>query len=126
MVLVAVQLSVLGLYLPPVFKKPPVDPAPDNHFAAGPSCRVEASAVGRADNARCSPRIIGARINRWESVGSFVKIRGQRCGVLVGRDRRARRICTLKITDGAALRPYHSEGHELSVRLTLTWPGTQQ
>ena len=40
-VLVAVQLSVLGLYLPPVFSDM-VTPssAPDDHFAAGPHCRV--------------------------------------------------------------------------------------
>ena len=41
MVLVAVQLSVLGLYLPPVFKRDEVAvSAPDDHFAAGPDCRV--------------------------------------------------------------------------------------
>ena len=38
MVLVAVQLSVLGLYLPPVFKSQ--QPTPDDHFTAGPDCRV--------------------------------------------------------------------------------------
>ena len=37
----AVQLSVLGLYLPPVFKMlAAVISAPDDHFAAGPDCRV--------------------------------------------------------------------------------------
>ncbi len=41
-VLVAVQVSVLGLYLPPVFKllRLAIQSAPDNHFAAGPDCRV--------------------------------------------------------------------------------------
>ena len=40
-VLVAVQLSVTGLYLPPVLKSlPPLNPTPDDHFAAGPHCRV--------------------------------------------------------------------------------------
>ncbi len=36
--LVAVQLSVSGSYLPPVFKGPGRS-APDDHFAAGPDCR---------------------------------------------------------------------------------------
>ena len=49
MVLVAVQLSVLGLYLPPVFKVPNVQSAPDDHFAAGPDCRVNVSGSGRVD-----------------------------------------------------------------------------
>ena len=40
-VLVAVQLSVLGLYLPPVFKGPIISSAPDDHFTAGPDCRVK-------------------------------------------------------------------------------------
>ena len=41
-VLVAVQLSVPGLYLPPVFELLTHDSpsAPDDHFAAGPDCRV--------------------------------------------------------------------------------------
>ena len=40
-VLVAVQLSVPGLYLPPVLKSLlHVSPAPDDHFTAGPHCRV--------------------------------------------------------------------------------------
>ena len=39
--LVAVQLSVLGLYLPPVFNTWAATlPAPDDHFTAGPDCRV--------------------------------------------------------------------------------------
>ena len=37
--LVAVQLSVVGLYLPPVLSKPGA-PTPDDHFATGPHCRV--------------------------------------------------------------------------------------
>ena len=44
-VLVAVQLSVLGLYLPPVFKAMlPINSAPDDHFTASPHCRVIVSA----------------------------------------------------------------------------------
>ena len=40
-VLVAVQLSVPGLYLPPVFKwHAVIISTPDDHFAAGPHCRV--------------------------------------------------------------------------------------
>ena len=50
--LVAVQLSVLGLYLPPVFKGTRLSArsAPDDHFAAGPDCRVSSGSrcVGRA------------------------------------------------------------------------------
>ena len=39
--LVAIQVSVPGLYLPPVFKKVAANnPAPHNHFTAGPDCRV--------------------------------------------------------------------------------------
>ena len=39
--LVAIQLSVLGLYLPPVFRSGLMaNPAPDDHFTAGPDCRV--------------------------------------------------------------------------------------
>ena len=43
MVLVAVQLSVPGLYLPPVLNRGRSDSAPDNHFVAGPYCRVTVS-----------------------------------------------------------------------------------
>ena len=46
-VLVAAQLSVPGLYLPPVFKKLlPSLSAPDDHFTAGPHCRVIHRAAG--------------------------------------------------------------------------------
>ena len=47
-VLVAVQLSVLGLYLPPVFRNWQLryQSAPDDHFTAGPDCRVTSRAVG--------------------------------------------------------------------------------
>ena len=53
----AVQLSVLGLYLPPVFK--PTDPssAPDDHFAAGPHCRVSESGSGRVGRAGGCPTV---------------------------------------------------------------------
>ena len=37
--LVAVQLSVLGLYLPPVFNTVIIS-TPNDHFTAGPDCRV--------------------------------------------------------------------------------------
>ena len=47
-VLVGVQLSVLGLYLAPLFKLPAViGSAPDDHFSAGPHRRVIASGNGR-------------------------------------------------------------------------------
>ena len=45
-VLVAVQLSVLGLYLPPVFEVAVRVSAPDDHFTASPDCRVTARAAG--------------------------------------------------------------------------------
>ena len=46
-VLVAVQLSVPGLYLPPVFKeRAAITSAPDDHFTASPHCRVTDRAVG--------------------------------------------------------------------------------
>ena len=57
MVLVAVQLSVLGLYLPPVFKSRGHDSAPDDHFTAGPHCRVIASGSGRVGRAGGCPTI---------------------------------------------------------------------
>ena len=50
-VLVAVQLSALGSYLPPVLKSWQMGlqnvPTPDNHFTAGPHCRVIDSGIGR-------------------------------------------------------------------------------
>ena len=55
-VLVAVQLSVLGLYLPPVFKGV-VKPTPDDHFTAGPHCRVIFSGSGRIGGAGGCPTI---------------------------------------------------------------------
>ena len=43
MVLVGVQVSVPGLYLPPVFKRViTLSAAPHDHFTAGPDCRVSA------------------------------------------------------------------------------------
>ena len=39
-VLVAVQLFVLGLYLPPVLESRAIISTPDDHFTAGPDCRV--------------------------------------------------------------------------------------
>ena len=45
MVLVAVQVFVVGLYLPPVFESENgTDSTPDDHFTAGPDCRVFGSA----------------------------------------------------------------------------------
>ena len=55
--LVAVQLSVLGLYLPPVLKElPKPNSAPDYHFTAGPDCRVT-SGIGRVGGAGGCPTI---------------------------------------------------------------------
>ena len=56
-VLVAVQLSVLGLYLPPVFNSCRVIiSAPDDHFTAGPDCRVNLGR-GRVGGAGGCPTI---------------------------------------------------------------------
>ena len=55
--LVAVQLSVPGLYLPPVFKELPSISAPDDHFTVGPYCRVIASGSGRVGGAGGCPTI---------------------------------------------------------------------
>ena len=56
--LVAVQLSVLGLYLPPVLKYGRCcQSAPDDHFAVGPDCRVTVSASGRVGGAGGCPAI---------------------------------------------------------------------
>ena len=57
MVLVAVQLSVLGLYLPPVFNDSAACSAPDDHFTAGPDCRVNVSGRGRVGRAGGCPTI---------------------------------------------------------------------
>ena len=47
MVLVAVQLSVPGSYLPPVFRIAPLShSAPDDHFTAGPDCCVMSRPAG--------------------------------------------------------------------------------
>ena len=57
-VLVAVQLSVLGLYLPPVLKSADaVISAPDDHFTAGPDCRVIVSGSGRVGGAGGCPTV---------------------------------------------------------------------
>ena len=69
--LVAVQLSVLGLYLPPVFnERIAAAPAPDDHFTAGPDCRVSDSANRGISGGRSRPRIICAGGSR---VGNFRK-----------------------------------------------------
>ena len=61
-VLVAVQVSVLGLYLPAGVQNiwKPVVSAPDDHFTAGPDCRVLSSGSGRVGGAGSSPGIISA------------------------------------------------------------------
>ena len=58
MVLVAVQLFVLGLYLPPVFESRNLHAStPNDHFTAGPDCRVTASGSGRVGRAGGCPTI---------------------------------------------------------------------
>ena len=58
MVLVAVQLSVPGLYLPPVFKSETAClPSPDDHFTAGPDCCVHRPLTWRVDGAGGCPTI---------------------------------------------------------------------
>ena len=54
--LVAVQLSVPGLYLAPVLSIRD-KAAPDDHFTPGPHCRVKTSAGGRAGGAGGAPTI---------------------------------------------------------------------
>ena len=56
-VLVAVQLSVLGLYLPPVFDSAAIKSTPDDHFTASPHCRVIVSGRGRIGRAGGCPTI---------------------------------------------------------------------
>ena len=58
MVLVAVQLLVMGLYLPARVRLV-VDaaPAPDDHLTAGPNSRVIWLAAGRVDGAGGCPAI---------------------------------------------------------------------
>ena len=58
-VLVAVQVSVLGSYLPPVFKYWCCrhTSAPDDHFTAGPNCRVIVPCLGRVGGAGSCPAI---------------------------------------------------------------------
>ena len=57
----AVQLSVPGLYLPPVFKS--LSSAPDDHFTAGPDCRVTPSGRGRVSRAGGCPTIGGGIVS---------------------------------------------------------------
>ncbi len=69
-VLVALQLSVLGSYLPPVLniRAGMVSPTgvavtsstPDDHLAASPNRCVEGSGSGGIGECRWSPRVIGA------------------------------------------------------------------
>ena len=60
--LVAVQLFVSGLYLPPVFKRDSIRvmsriAPPDDHFAAGPYCRVTRSGRRRVGGAGSCPTV---------------------------------------------------------------------
>ena len=58
MVLVAVQLFVPGLYLPPVFNWLRITrSAPDNHLAAGPDSRVTGSRGRRVGSASRCPTV---------------------------------------------------------------------
>ena len=52
--LVAVQLSVSGSYLPPVLE---AESTPDDHFAARPDCRVKVSGSGRVGSAGGCPTV---------------------------------------------------------------------
>ena len=66
--LVAVQLSVLGLYLPPLFKlMTATKSAPDDHFTACPHRGVQGSGLGRVGRAGGYP-IIADRIVSAASV----------------------------------------------------------
>ena len=56
--LVGVQLLVLGLYLPPLFRYTgPSGSAPDNHFAACPDCRMVDTGHDPFDGAGDGPTI---------------------------------------------------------------------
>ena len=57
-VLVAVQLSVPGLYLPPVFRNAAaIKSTPDDHFTASPHCCVACSGIGRVGGAGGCPTV---------------------------------------------------------------------
>jgi hypothetical protein len=57
-VAVAVQLFVLGSYLPPVSNTFEIfPPAPNDHFVAGPYCRVRVSSKGRIGRGGGCPTI---------------------------------------------------------------------
>ena len=70
--LVAVQLSVPGLYLPPVFdsREARSNSAPDDHFTAGPDCRVKVSRRGRVGGAGGCPTICS-----WDCTPAGVRSR---------------------------------------------------
>ena len=55
----AVQLSVPGLYLPPVFEfaEDTIQSTPDDHFTASPDCRVTVSGIGCVGRAGGCPTI---------------------------------------------------------------------
>ena len=56
-VLVAVQLSVLGLYRRRCSNSAAVESAPDNHFIAGPHCRVIISGIRRTVRTGRNPTV---------------------------------------------------------------------
>ena len=96
-VLVGVQLSVLGLYLPPLLKMPRSYPAPHDHFAAGPDCRVSPSDRRLVVDVGCSPRVIDAATR---GISYYRKLVGD-IVLASACDRR----CALKGADGSAIRP---------------------
>ncbi len=91
MVLVAVQPSVLGLYLPPVFEIRTTPSAPNDHFTAGPDRRVQFSGSGRVGGAGGCPTV-GAGVISTAGVQPGVAViaapddhftAGPHCGVTV-------------------------------------------
>jgi len=59
-VVVAVQKSVLGLYLPPVFNQATMlFPPPDDHFDACPDGSMKFPVGGRVGDRRGSPSVVG-------------------------------------------------------------------
>ena len=173
-VLVAVQLSAPGSYLPPVLRPitpPPHHPtqsfhcqsklpcerlgqrahwwcwwlsnyrcwdcisrpcsysrgrssAPDDHFTAGPHCRVIGSGIGRAHHTGSSPGVIDAPIrdrNFRKTIGSVVQIRG--IDAVVGRGSRAR--LRTSFPPQAIRLPLHFD-QQPAAPLTPAWPGIQR
>ena len=69
--LVAAQLSVLGLYLPPVLRVAATVAAPDDHFTASPDCCMGGSRSRRVGGAGGCPRFVNASARPSEIVGSL-------------------------------------------------------